>query len=301
MRIPEGSIRNKLSDRLTGIILFLAVCLAGLVSLCMLGILCLHTFEFFIQISLFDFFTGTVWNPLFTEKQFGVLPLLTGTCSVVFIAALVSVGPGFLISVYLSEYSSESFRETMRLVLEVLSGIPTVVFGFLALFWATPVLKAIVPGLPPFSAFTVGIMTGLMILPMLIYLSEAIISSVPDRYRDASRALGANRMQTLFRSVLPTAFPGLLSVFFLVIIRAVGETMIVAVAGGQQAEFGFDILAPVQTMTAFIIQVSLGDMAPDSVEYHGAFAVTAVLVLTTVALSIISRHLHKTFTRRIRG
>ena len=294
-------VSRAFSERLIGGILFLSVCLASLVLIGMLALLFIQALSFFRQVSFLEFFTGTVWNPLFSEKQSGVLPLITGTCSVVSIAAIFSVGPAFLISVYLSEYASESFREVMIVIFEVLSGIPTVVFGFLALFWATPVLENIVPGFPPFSAFTVGIMTGLMILPMLIYLWESIISSVPDNYRDSSCALGAGRLETLFRTTVPTAFPGLLSVFLLAIIRAVGETMIVAIAGGQQSKFGFDILAPVQTMTSFIIQVCMGDLTPDTMEYRGAFAVACVLVVVTGILSIVSRQLRKKFSRRIQG
>ncbi len=289
------------TDYLAGSIMFAAALLAAMVSLMLLGFLALGAYGFFNEVSFLDFFTGTVWNPLFSQKQFGVLPLVTGTISVVLIASLVSVGPGLLISIYLSEFASEHLRNAMRLVLEILSGIPTVVYGFLALFWATPVLEKIVPGMPAFSAFSVGVMTGLMILPMLVYLWESIISSVPEEYRHASLALGADRMQTLFCSVLPTALPGLISVLILGVIRALGETMIVAIAGGQQAEFGFNFLAPVQTMTAFIIQVSMGDLDPGAMEYGGAFAVAAVLAVLTMSLSLLSRHLHKVYTGRVKG
>ncbi len=267
----------------------------------MLGILASGTYEFFREVSFLEFFTGTVWTPLFSQKQFGVLPLLTGTFSVVSIAAMVSVGPALLISIYLSEFASESFRNFMRVLLEILSGIPTVVYGFLALFWATPVLKKIIPDLPAFSAFSVGIVTGLMILPFLIYLWESIISAVPDSYRHSSLALGAGRMQTLFRAVLPAALPGLLSVFFLSLIRVIGESMIVAIAGGQQAVFGFDILAPVQTMTSFMVQAGMGDFVPGTMELRSAFAVASVLVVITMLLSFLSRHLHKVFTRLVKG
>ena len=292
---------RSLTDYLAGSIMFTAALLAALVSLMLLGSLALVAYEFFNEVSFLDFFTGTVWNPLFSQKQFGVLPLVTGTISVILIALLVSVGPGLLISIYLSEFASEPLRNAMRPVLEILSGLPTVVYGFLALFWATPVLEKIVPGMPAFSAFSVGVMTGLMILPMLVYLWESIISSVPEEYRHASLALGADRIQTLFRSVLPTALPGLISVLILGIIRALGETMIVAIAGGQQAEFGIDFLAPVQTMTAFIIQVSIGDLDPGTMEYAGVFAVAAVLAVLTMSLSLLSRHLHKVHTGRVKG
>jgi len=285
-------------DTLIGAVLFVAALLAAAVSLSLIGMLAAGSIEFFREVSLFEFFTGTVWNPLFFQKQFGILPLVTGTLSVVIIAVLVSVGPGILISIYLSEFASDSLRNIMLTVLEIVSGIPTVVYGFLTLFWATPVLKKLVPGFPAFSAFSVGIMTGLMVLPVLIYLWEAVISSVSDRYRQGSLMLGADRMQTLFRAVLPAAMPGLLSVLILAIIRVIGETMIVVIAGGQKAEFGFDFLAPIQTMTAFIIQVGMGDFPPESMEYQGAFAIAGVLAVTTMSLSLLSRYLRRMFSER---
>lgn len=292
---------NALEDILAGTLFFIAAFMAVSVSLVLIGLLVAGSIEFFREVSLFEFFTGTVWNPLFSQKQFGVLPLITGTLSVILIAATVAVGPGILISIYLSEFASDSMRSIMRTVLEIISGIPTVVYGFLTLFWATPVLKKMVPGLPAFSAFSVGVMTGLMILPVLIYLWEGVISSVSDRYRQASFLLGADRMQTLFRSVLPTALPGLFSVLILAIVRVIGETMIVVIAGGQQAEFGFDFLAPIQTMTAFILQVGMGDLPPESMEYRGAFAISGVLAVTTMTLSLLSRYFRRVFSERRGG
>lgn len=286
-------------ERLIKSVLFSAVVLSSLVWLGMLMILAFETVSFFREISIFEFLTGTVWNPLFSQKQFGVLPLVTGTVSVAVIAVLTAVIPGFLIAAYLSEFAPESLRSPLRVLLEVLAGIPTVVYGFLALFWATPVLHKMVPDLSAFNAFTVGIMTGLMILPMLIYFWDTVISSVPAKYRISSLALGADRIQTLFHAVLPTALPGLLSVLLMAIARVIGETMIVVIAGGQQSEFGLHFFSPVQTMTSFIFQASIGDLTPDSMEYRGSFAVAALLVAATMVFGMLSRHLRRVFIRMV--
>lgn len=288
-------------DRLIGLAFFGLASLAALVSLTIIGILIGGSVKFFSELPILDFFTGTVWNPLFTRKQFGVLPLVTGTLSVLSIAVLVAVVPSMLAAIYLSEFASESFRSMMRFFLEIVAGLPTVVYGFLALYWATPVLKKAVPDLQGFSAFSAGVMTGLMIMPMLIYWWECLISSVPAGSRESSLNLGADRMHALFRTVLPEAAPGLVSVLLVGIVRIIGETMIAAIAGGQQAEFGFDLFGPVQTLTSFLFQASLGDLPPGSMEYGGAFAVAAVLSILTILIGFLSRYCRNKFLRRVKG
>ncbi|MBC8155990.1 MAG: phosphate ABC transporter permease subunit PstC [Bacteroidetes bacterium] len=240
---------------------------------------------FFRSVSLFDFLTDTQWTPLFADKHFGILPLLTGTLLTTFIAMLIAVPVGIVIAVYLREYARASFRRVMQPLLEVLAAIPTVVYGFFALTVVTPFLQQIIPGLAGFNALSAGIVMGIMIIPLVTSLSEDALMAVPERLRQASYGLGATRLQTAFRVMVPAASSGILVSLILAFSRAVGETMIVAVAAGQQPRLTLDPRVPIETITAYIVQVSQGDVPRDSLEFRTIYAAGTALFVVTFALN----------------
>ena len=265
----------------------LAAC-AGLTVLVTAGIIWTLFSEavlFFQSVSLLDFLTDTEWTPLFADKHFGILPLLTGTLLTTFIAMLVAVPVGVVIAVYLREYASARFRQVMQPTLELLAAVPTVVYGFFALTVVTPFLQQIIPGLAGFNALSAGIVMGIMIMPLISSLSEDALMAVPERLRQASYGLGATRLQTAFRVMVPTASSGILVSLILAFSRAVGETMIVAVAAGQQPRLTLDPRVPIETITAYIVQVSQGDVARDSLEFRTIYAAGAGLFVVTFALN----------------
>lgn len=267
----------------------LAAC-AGLTVLITLGIiwtLLSETVLFFQTVSLFDFLTDTEWTPLFADKHFGILPLLTGTLLTTFIAVLVAVPVGVIIAVYLREYATATFRRVMQPTLELLAAVPTVVYGFFALTVVTPFLQQIIPGLGGFNALSAGIVMGIMIIPLVSSLSEDALMSVPERLREASYGLGATRLQTAFRVMVPAASSGILVSLILAFSRAVGETMIVAVAAGQQPRLTLDPRVPIETITTYIVQVSQGDVPRDSPEFRTIYAAGTALFIVTFALNNI--------------
>lgn len=265
----------------------LATC-AGLTVLVTGGIiwtLFSETVLFFQTVPLGDFLTDTQWTPLFADKHFGIIPLLTGTLLTTFIALLVAVPVGVIIAVYLREYASASFRRVMQPTLEILAAVPTVVYGFFALTVVTPFLQQIIPGLAGFNALSAGIVMGIMIMPLISSLSEDALMAVPERLRQASYGLGATRLQTAFRVMVPAASSGILVSLILAFSRAVGETMIVAVAAGQQPRLTLDPRVPIETITAYIVQVSQGDVPRDSLEFRTIYAAGAALFVVTFALN----------------
>ena len=222
-------------------------------------VLAVETVAFLREVPVLDFLTGTEWTPLFANRQFGVLPLVAGTMLVSAIAMVVALPMGLLSAIYLSEYAPSTFRRVVKPVLELLAGVPTVVYGYFALTFVTPLLQQVFPTLSGFNALSPGLVMGLMILPLVSSLSEDAMRAVPQGLREGSYALGANRMQTALRVVVPAAFSGITAAFILAVSRAVGETMIVAIAAGQQPRLTGNPFVPVETMTAYIVQVSLGD------------------------------------------
>lgn len=257
------------------------------------GVLAKETFGFFRQVPVWDFLTGTQWTPLFADKQFGVLPLLTGTLLTTAIALAVAIPLGLLAAIYLSEFASSRVRRTLKPMLELLAGVPTVVYGYFALMVVTPALQHVVPGLSGFNALSAGIVMGVMILPIIASLSEDALHAVSMGLRESSFALGADRISTIFRVVVPAAYSGIAASVILGISRAIGETMIVAIAAGQQPRLTADPRVPVETMTAYIVQVSLGDTPTGTIEYQTIFAVGAALFLMTLTLNLISHRLRK--------
>jgi len=282
-------------DRL--IELFLLFC-ASLSIFTTAGIVCVllfETIEFFKEVSIVAFFTDGQWTPLFADKHFGILPLLSGTVLISAIAMLVALPAGLLCALYLSEYSPRKLRRLVTPTLEILAGIPTVVYGYFALLFVTPLLQRVIPGLAGFNALGPGIVMGIMILPMVSSLSEDALRAVPVSLREGAYALGATKLQVSFGVVIPAAFSGITASFVLAVSRAIGETMIVAIAAGQQPRLTLNPLVPVETMTAYIVQVSLGDTPAGSLEYRTIFVVGMMLFLTTLLLNMISQWLRSRY------
>jgi phosphate transport system permease protein len=257
-------------------------------TLGIITVLAIDSFKFFEEVSIIDFFTDKEWTPLFENKHFGILPLLSGTLLTTVIATLVAVPLGITIAVYLSEYASKSFTAVVKPILEVLAAIPTVVYGFFALQYVTPLLQQMIPGLSGFNALSPGIVMGIMIMPYITSLSEDALRAVPNALREASYGIGANRFQTAFSIMVPAASSGIIVSVILAISRALGETMIVAIAAGQEPKLTFNPLESVETITTYIIQVSMGDVPQDSLEYRTIFAAGMMLFVFTFLLNNIS-------------
>ncbi len=275
--------------------LFLCALLSVGTTAGIIAVLAAETVAFFREVSIVEFLTGTEWTPLFATQQFGVLPLLLGTTVVSAIALAVAVPCGLLAAIYLSEYAPERLRRVVKPVLEILAGVPTVVYGYFALTFVTPALQAWLPGLSGFNALSPGLVMGLMILPLVSSLSEDAMRAVPRGLREGAYALGATRMQTAWQIVVPAAFSGITAAVILAASRAIGETMIVAIAAGQQPRLTANPFVPIETMTAYIVQVSLGDTPQGTLEYRTIFAVGMLLFVMTFALNLLSTWLRNRF------
>jgi phosphate transport system permease protein len=276
------------SERVAHVVLAACGVLSILVTLGILGVLAAESLSFFAEVGLVKFLGDTQWTPLFADKHFGIWPLLSGTLLTTLIAMLVSVPLGLLAAIYLSEFAGERTRRMLKPALELLAGVPTVVYGYFALTFVTPFLQRIVPNLSGFNALGPGIVMGLMIVPIVASLSEDAIFAVPASMREGAYALGAGRLATTLRVVVPTAFSGIAAAFILGLSRAIGETMIVAIAAGQQPRLTLDPRVPIETMTAYIVQVSLGDTPMGTLEYRTIFAVGLSLFFMTLFLNLIS-------------
>jgi len=285
--------RRPLMGRAVAGLLFLCAAVSVLTTAGIVAVLVSQTIAFFREVSLRQFFGDTQWTPLFAQKHFGIWALISGTALTSSIAILTAVPLGVLAAVYLSEYASEPLRRVLKPALEILAGIPTIVYGYFALTFVTPILQRIVPGLAGFNALSPGIVMGIMIVPIVASLSEDAIHAVPDSLREGAYALGGTRLAAIRRVIVPSAFSGIGAAVIIGISRAVGETMIVAIAAGQQPRLTFDPRVPVETMTAYIVQVSLGDTPTGTLEYHTIFAVATTLFLFTLILNLISFHLRE--------
>lgn len=269
-----------------------------LITISILWVLISETLVFFEDVSIVDFLTDTQWTPLFAEKHFGILPLLSGTLLTSFIAISVALPFGITIAIYLNEYASERFRNIIKPFLEILAAVPTVVYGFFALMIVTPVLQSFIPGLAGFNALSPGIVMGIMIIPYISSLSDDAIAAVPKSLREASYGLGASRFQTAFKVIVPSALSGIIVSIILAISRAIGETMIVAIAAGQQPRLTASPLVPIETITTYIVQVSLGDVAHNSLEYRTIFAAGMTLFVFTFIMNNLSFWLKKQYMQR---
>ena len=288
--------RQKLRERTIEGILFLAAASSVLVTAGIVGVLLYELFTFFEHVPLRDFLTDTMWTPLFADPRFGILPLVTGTLLSTVVALFVAAPLGLIAAIYLSEFASSAFRETVKPTFELLSGVPTVVYGFFALLFVTPLLqKTILPSLPGFNILSAGIVIGIMIIPYVASVSEDALRAVPQGLRDGSLALGATKLETAFKVVLPAAISGVAAAFILGISRAVGETMVVAIAAGQQPNLTLDPREPAATITAYIVQVALGDLPHGSIGYQSIFAAGLVLFLITLAFNVLSFWLRRRF------
>jgi phosphate transport system permease protein len=269
----------------------------GLISVgTTVGIVAVLLYEsagFFAAVPLTRFFGDTQWTPLFADKHFGIWPLLAGTFLTTVIALLVAIPFGLLAAIFLSEFTRDNVRRILKPMLEILAGVPTVVYGYFALTFVTPLLQKIVPGLAGFNALSPGIVMGIMIIPIVASLSEDAIYAVPASLREGAWALGGGKLQTIFRVVLPAAYSGIAASVILGVSRAVGETMIVAIAAGQQPRLTLDPRVPIETMTAFIVSVSLGDTPTGTLEYQTIFAVGLMLFLMTLVLNLVSYRLRR--------
>ncbi len=285
-------------EKLIELFLICSSSIGVLTTLGILVVLLTEAFLFFREVSFIEFITDTEWTPLFANKRFGIMALLSGTILTTVIAILFAVPIGLVIAIYLSEYADRRFRAYVKPMLEVLASIPTVVYGYFALTVVTPFLQQFIPNLAGFNALSPGLVMGVMIIPLVASLSEDALYAVPRSLREAAYALGSSRLQTSFRVVLPAASSGVLVSIILAISRALGETMIVAIAAGQQPRFTFNPLVPIETVTTYIVQVSLGDVPQASLEYKTIFAAGLSLFVFTFILNNISYVIKKRYSHK---
>lgn len=275
-----------------------AASVSVLTTVGIVGVLLFETLDFFREVSIAEFYLGTQWTPLFEPKSFGVLPLIAGTLLVAAVAMIVAMPLGLAIAIYLSEYAGRRTRRVLKPLLEVLAGIPTVVYGYFALTWVTPnLLQRLFPETNVFNAASAGIVVGIMTLPMIATISEDAMAAVPASLREAAYGLGSTKLEVATRIVVPAALSGIIASFILAVSRAVGETMAVALAAGSTPNLTANPLESVQTMTGYIVQVSLGDTPQGSIEFRTVFAVGMTLFLMTLGLNVVSQW----FVRRYRN
>ena len=289
------SFRRNLHERLIEILLFLSAVLSVAIMLAIILMLVKESAVFFQQVSVWDFLTDTQWTPLFDDAHYGILPLVSGTIVSSFIALLVALPLGTIIAVYLSEFAPFAIREIAKPFLELLGGVPTVVYGYFALLFVTPMLQVIFPELPGFSLLSAGLVMGIMIIPYVSSMTEDAMRAVPMNLREGSYAMGATRFQTGIRVVMPAAFSGIAAAYILGISRAVGETMVVAIAAGMQPNLTWNPMEPAATITAYIVQVSLGDLPHGSIGYQTIFAAGLTLLILTLIFNIIGHTLRKRY------
>lgn len=289
---------RRLRERLIEAALFMAAASSVLVTFGIVGILVSESLPFFAHVSFKEFLTDTEWTPLFENPHYGILPLLSGTFLSTFIALTVAIPLGTVAAAFLSEYLRPSYREVLKPVLEMLAAVPTVVYGYFALSFVTPLLQKFIPSLAGFNVLSAGIVIGVMIVPYVSSLSEDAMRAVPGHLREASFAVGASRMQTAFRVVIPAAFSGITSAYVLGISRALGETMVVAIAAGMQPNLTLNPLEPAATITAFIVQVSLGDLPHGSIGYQSIYVAGLSLLVLTLCFNIVGLWLRKKFQEK---
>jgi phosphate transport system permease protein len=283
---PAGLRFRKLRDRVVESFLLAAALVAVFTTIAIVVVLVRESLPFFDHVSVADFLTDTMWTPLFAEARYGILPLVAGTLVTTLVALAVAIPCGTIIAIYLSEFAPYRLRETIKPALELLGAVPTVVYGYFALMMITPFLQKLIPGLPGFNMLSAGLVIGIMIIPYVASVSEDAMRAVPKYMREGSYAMGATRFQTATRVVVPGALSGIAAAYILGISRAVGETMVVAIAAGLQPNLTWDPTEPAATITAFIVQVSLGDLPHDSIGYQSIFAAGLVLMLMTLVFNI---------------
>lgn len=295
---PTASPTKRLSqvkERFIEALLFLAAFSSVAITAGIVGTLLYESASFFASVSLTEFLTGTLWTPLFASPRFGIMPLVAGTLVTTGVALAVALPIGTVVAIYLSEFAPSTVREVIKPALELLSAVPTVVYGYFALQFMSPLLQKLLPGLPTFNMLSAGVVMGIMIIPYVSSLSEDAMRAVPMSLREGAYAMGANRIITALKVVYPAALSGVVASYILAISRAIGETMIVAIAAGMQPNLTFDPREPAATITAFIVQVSLGDLPHGSVGYQSIFAAGVTLFIMTLIFNILGYLLRKRF------
>ena len=297
-RVQTATMNRRLQrarERVIEILLLLAALSSVAITIGIVGVLVFESLQFFKHVSIVEFLTDTQWTVLCADPHYGIMPLVSGTLVTSVVALLVSLPLGTIIAIYLSEYAGSRTREILKPILELLSAVPTVVFGYFALLFLTPLLQRLLPSLPGFNMLSAGIVIGIMIIPYVSSLSEDAIRAVPVHIREGSYAMGATRLQTALRVLFPAAFSGIASAYVLGFSRAVGETMIVAVAAGTQPNLTLNPMEGAATITAYIVQVSLGDLPHGSIAYQSIFAAGLTLMLMTLIFNIGGYLLRKRF------
>lgn len=296
--ITQKKRAKGISNRMEKCIPLLLLLIATISILTTAGIvytLFTETIQFFKQVPFLDFFTGTVLKPLSQNPEFGILPLVTGTLISSAIAIIVAAPIGLMSAIYLSEYASDKMRRTIKPLLELLAGIPTIVYGFFAFTFVTPLLREVVPGLEPTNILSPGIVMGIMIIPMIASMSEDAMSSVPNAMREGALALGSTKLEVTLRVIIPGALSGIIASFVLGISRAIGETMIVTIASGSSKNFTFDMTQSMQTMTAYIVEVTGGDAPAGSTIYYSLYAVAMTLFVFTLVMNLLAKYVTRRF------
>jgi phosphate transport system permease protein len=289
------NIRRNVKERVIELILMLAALSAVFTTFAIVAILLYESFGFFETVSLVEFFTGTEWTPLFEDAHYGIMPLIAGTLTTSLVALAVAVPVGTIAAIYLSEFASHKTREITKPILELLVGVHTIAFGYFALLFVTPLLQIIYPDLPGFNMLSAGLVMGVMIVPYIASVAEDAMRAVPMSMREGSYAMGATRFQTALRVVTPAATSGIVAAYILAVSRAVGETMVVAVAAGQQPNLTFDPTEGAATITAYIVQVAMGDLPHASIGYQSIFAAGLVLFAMTLIFNLIGHIVRKKF------
>lgn len=293
-RLDQNILRNP-KERAIEWILALCALLTVFTTLGIAAVLIGESVSFFAEVSVVEFLTSTQWTPLFADKHFGVLPLIGGTLLVTVIAALVAMPVGLASAVFIAEYAPRSVRKWLKPTLELLAGVPTVVYGYFALTFVTPLLQSFIPGLQVYNALSAGIVVGIMIIPLVASLSEDAIRAVPRTLAHGGYALGATKMEVVTSILLPSALSGIIASFILALSRAIGETMIVTLAAGATPKLTLNPLESIQTMTAYIVQASLGDTPQGTVEYRSLFAVGLLLFLITLGMNLLANMIIRRF------
>jgi phosphate transport system permease protein len=286
---------RKLRERLIEFAIFLCALSSIAITLGIVGILLFESWQFFQHVSLWDFLTDTQWTVLFENPRYGIMPLVAGTVVTSGVALLLALPLGTTIAIYLSEYAQPRLREIIKPILELLSAVPTVVFGYFAFLFVTPILQTFLPNLPGFNMLSAGLVIGIMIIPYVSSLSEDAMHAVPVQIREGSYAMGATRLQTALRVLIPSAFSGIASAYVLGFSRAVGETMVVAIAAGQQPNLTLNPMQGAATITAYIVQVSLGDLPHGTIAYQSIFAAGLTLMIMTLLFNVAGYYLRKKF------
>ena len=292
------NIKRNFVERVIEIILMFAALAATFITIGIVYVLVTEASGFFKEVSIIEFLTSKQWSPLFEDAHYGILPLVSGTLTTSFVALSIAIPIGTIAAIYLSEFATHKIRESVKPVLELLVGVPTVVFGYFALLFVTPLLQKINPDLPTFNMLGPGIVMGVMIIPYIASVAEDAMRAVPMNMREGSYAMGATKFQTAIRVVTPAATSGIIAAYILGISRAVGETMVVAIAAGQQPTFTFNPLEGAATITAYIVQVAMGDLPHGSLGYQSIFAAGMVLFVITFVFNILGHMVRKRFAER---